>query len=67
MSSSTSLEGANSYRLRMVYNQWYLHLLKDGKYIGDLGPFDHATAEREAKKLGIADEDKKDVSAFQRS
>lgn len=58
---------AASYRLRMVYKQWYLHLLdENGVYFGDLGPFDHATAEREAKKLGIPDEDKKDVPTHQR-
>lgn len=60
-------KGATSYRLRMVYNHWYYHLLKDGVYFAEIGPMTYAEAQKNAHLLMLPDEDKKDVPAHQRS
>lgn len=67
MSRKTILERAKSYRLRMVFNHWYLHLLDEkGIYFAEFGPFGYSEAQREAKKLHLPDEDKRDVPDHQR-
>lgn len=60
-------KGATSYRLRMVFNGWYYHLLKDGVYFAEIGPMTYEEAVKNAGFLMLPDEDKKDVPAFQRS
>lgn len=51
---------ADGYRLRMVYGQWYFHLMKDGKWTGEqIGPMTYDVAQQESKRIGLPDEDRK--------
>lgn len=59
-------QGATSYRLRMVFNGWYYHLLKDGVYFAEIGPMTYEFATKNAHFLAIPDEDKKEVKAHER-
>lgn len=51
-------EAADRYRLRMIYNQWYLLLYSGNEKLGALGPFAYNEAQEEAAKLGLQDWDK---------
>lgn len=58
-SSPESLE-PNGYRLRMVFNKWWLILCRDGKPTEKaLGPFSYHEAVEKAPILNLPDEDRK--------
>lgn len=54
----TDLVTPDGYRLRMIYNDWYLRFERGGEIINHVGPFTHAEALIEAAKLTITDHDR---------